>query len=81
MKRIPYILSLILAISMMTVSCEIDNYDGPDATISGKFLDSQTGELVGTDITDGNSIGVYELGWKTEAKTGLGRKEYRRIRQ
>ncbi|HEX2967463.1 MAG TPA: DUF3823 domain-containing protein [Bacteroidales bacterium] len=68
MKRISYILSLILAISLTMVSCEIDNYDGPDATISGKFLDSTTGELVGTDITDGNSIGVYELGWKTEAK-------------
>jgi hypothetical protein len=52
----------------MTVSCEIDNYDGPDASITGSFLDSATGELVGTDITNGNSIGVYELGWPTEAK-------------
>lgn len=52
----------------MTVSCEIDNYEGPNASISGKFLDSATGELVGTDITDGNSIGVYEQGWPTEAK-------------
>lgn len=68
MKRIPYILSLILAISLLTVSCEIDNYDGPNATIAGKFIDSTTGELVGTDISNGNSLGVYELGWKTEAK-------------
>lgn len=52
----------------MTLSCEIDNYDGPNASITGKFLDSATGELVGTDITNGNSIGVYELGWPTEAK-------------
>lgn len=69
MKRIPYILSLIVAaVALMTVSCEIDNYEGPDATISGKFIDSASGELVGTDISNGNSIGVYELGWKTEAK-------------
>lgn len=68
MKRITYLFSLVLAVSLMAVSCEIDNYDGPDATITGKFLDSSTGELVGTDITNGNSIGVYELGWKTEAK-------------
>jgi hypothetical protein len=53
---------------MMTTSCKIDNYEGPNAAISGKFLDSVTGELVGTDITDGNSIGVYEQGWPTEAK-------------
>lgn len=66
MKKIFYLLILSFAISIQ--SCEIDNYDGPDASISGKFLDSVTGELVGTDITDGNSIGVYELGWDTEAK-------------
>lgn len=68
MKKIRYIFVLSCIISLLTVSCEIDNYDGPNATISGKFLDSTTGELVGTDITNGNSIGVYELGWPTEAR-------------
>jgi hypothetical protein len=68
MKKILYLFILSCFISLMTVSCEIDNYEGPNATISGKFLDNTSGELVGTDITNGNSIGVYELGWPTEAK-------------
>ncbi len=68
MKKILYLFVLSCFISLITVSCEIDNYDGPNATITGKFLDSATGEVVGTDITNGNSIGVYELGWPTEAK-------------
>lgn len=68
MKKILYLFILSSFISLMTVSCEIDNYKGPDASITGNFLDNVTGELVGTDITNGNSIGVYELGWPTEAK-------------
>jgi len=68
MKKIPYLFLLACFVSLIMSSCEIDNYDGPNATITGKFLDKKTGELVGTDITNGNSIGVYELGWKTEAK-------------
>jgi hypothetical protein len=68
MKKILYLFVLACFVSLITVSCEVDNYDGPDATITGKFLDNVTGDLVGTDIANGNSIGVYELGWPTEAK-------------
>jgi hypothetical protein len=68
MKKILYLLGLSFIISLITVSCEIDNYEGPNAQISGKFLDAITGDLVGTDITNGSSIGVYELGWASEAK-------------
>jgi hypothetical protein len=68
MKNILYLLVLSCFISLMTVSCEIDNYNKPDAQISGKFSDAVGGALVGTDISNGNSIGVYELGWPTEAK-------------
>lgn len=68
MRKILYLFVLSCFVSLMTMSCEVDNYDGPDATITGKFLDNVTGDLVGTDITNGNSIGVYELDWPTEAK-------------
>lgn len=68
MKNILKILVLPLVISLLAISCEIDNYDGPDASISGRFLDNVTGELVGTDISNGNSIGAYELGWASEAR-------------
>lgn len=48
-------------------SCEIDNYDGPDASIHGSILDEQTGELVGTDIENGSSIKVREHGFTNPA--------------
>ena len=39
---------------------EIDNYDGPNATIEGKILDIETGELVEQDIIDGAQIEFIE---------------------
>ena len=68
MKNIIKSLALIILFVALTTSCEIDNYDGPDASISGKFIDNATGELVGTDIVNGNSIGAIELGWATESR-------------
>lgn len=68
MKKILKIVVLPLIFSLIAISCEIDNYEGPDAKITGRFLDSKTGELVGTDITNGNSIGAYELGWDSESR-------------
>ena len=44
-------------------SCEVDNYDGPDASIHGSILDEQTGELVGSDMENGNAIKVREQGF------------------
>ena len=44
-------------------SCEIDNYEGPDASIHGSILDEQTGELVGSDMENGNAIKVREHGF------------------
>lgn len=44
-------------------SCEIDNYEGPDASIHGYILDEKTGEQVGTDIENGSAIIVVEQGW------------------
>lgn len=68
MKQIIKIAVLPLILSLLSIACEIDNYEGPDAKISGRFLDSKTGDLVGTDITNGNSIGAYELGWASESR-------------
>lgn len=48
-------------------SCEIDNYDGPDASIHGSILDEQTGELVGSDMENGNAIKVREQGFSKPA--------------
>ncbi|NQU86982.1 MAG: DUF3823 domain-containing protein, partial [Mariniphaga sp.] len=64
MKKILYFLSLIISIILVTVSCEIDNFDGPDAKFFGAIKDSQ-GALVEQDLQDGSRIGVYEQGYET----------------
>jgi hypothetical protein len=49
MKKIVLFISCCL---LIFTSCEIDNYEGPNASIHGSFLDAKTGELVGTDIQE-----------------------------
>ena len=55
MKKILLFVSCFL---FALTSCEIDNYEGPDASIHGSILDEQTGELVGSDMENGNAIKV-----------------------
>ena len=44
-------------------SCEIDNYESPNASIHGSIIDEKTGELVGMDVQDGGELKVVELGF------------------
>ena len=47
-------------------SCEmfqLDNYDGPNATLKGGIIDAVTGELVQTTIQTGSTLKFKELGW------------------
>ena len=44
-------------------SCELDNFDGPDAIIKGSFYDNETGKLIEQDIINGTKIKYIELGW------------------
>lgn len=57
------ILLLVICCLFALISCEIDNYDGPNASIHGSILDEQTGELIGTDLNNGSSIKVREHGF------------------
>lgn len=50
--------------SLGFVSCELDNYDGPDAQIYGAFYDVQDGSLVEQDIARGTQICFQELGYE-----------------
>lgn len=43
MKRLH--LFLILSLLIPLASCELDNYDAPDATLYGSFIDVDTNEL------------------------------------
>lgn len=65
MKKIFYVLLASVAL-FGTTSCEVDNYEAPNASIEGSFLDSKDGSLVGTDTTNGNEITVYEQGYAAE---------------
>lgn len=47
----------ILALSLLTWglgACEMDNYDAPNATLQGKFINKVTGELLETSQGQGN---------------------------
>lgn len=63
MKKISNITAFISFLIFALASCEIDNYDGPNASFSGNILDATTKELVGTDLLNGSTIRAYELGW------------------
>lgn len=45
------------------VSCQLDNYEAPNAQLEGSILDIETGELVGTDIVNGTTIKLLEHGY------------------
>lgn len=67
MKYIIKDISLVLLTVIVFSSCnllEIDNYDGPNASIEGKILDIETGELVEQDIIDGAQIEYIEHGFE-----------------
>lgn len=66
MKKIGLLVSCCL---LALTSCEIDNYEAPNASIHGSFLDEKTGELVGTDIQE-CSLTVVELGFTNPENQG-----------
>lgn len=52
MKNILFFLMTLLVLS----SCEIDNYDEPNLTVSGKIIDAQTNALVESGGSNGGTI-------------------------
>lgn len=45
-------------------SCELDNYDGPDASFYGTIIDYETGEAIQQDIISGAEIEYIEHGFE-----------------
>lgn len=65
MKRINYIIAL-LSLMCGVISCELDNFDGPDAQIYGAVVDAATNEPVPQEIGtsgDATSVQVIEYGY------------------
>ena len=68
MKKIRFIILLsVFALS----ACELDNYDRPAAGLSGKFIDSETNELVQQDIIRGTVVELREHGYDQVAPQNL----------
>lgn len=53
----------ILIIAVAASSCELDNYDAPNAQLSGNIIDVQTNELIQQDIIRGTTIKITEHGY------------------
>jgi hypothetical protein len=54
---------LVTAIAGILSACEVDNYPGPNAALSGNFYDVDTDELVAQDIIRGTTIDMLEHGY------------------
>lgn len=65
MRKIKYLIAGISAACIM-VSCELDNFDGPDAQVYGAVVDAETDELIQQEIGtsgDAASVQVIEYGY------------------
>src|SRR5690606_35059602 len=60
MKRIFFIT---LRLAGLLSACELDNYPGPTASLSGTIIDDETGEPVQQDIIRGTVIELTEHGY------------------
>lgn len=57
-------------ITLLLVSCELDNFDGPDAQVYGTLIDDVTGETIQQEIGtsgDAATIQVIEYGYSIRA--------------
>lgn len=66
MARTIYSLFTGLLLTALLASCEIDNFDRPDAEFFGAIKDSVGGTLVETELINGSVIQAYELGYPTQ---------------
>lgn len=63
MKKIYFLIAIILG-AIVFNSCELDNYDAPTASLSGSFIDNETGELIEGDIISGTQVELIEHGFE-----------------
>lgn len=57
-------LYLLVILGMLVSSCELDNYDAPDAAFFGSIIDSETNEAIPQDLIQGSTIDYVELGFE-----------------
>ena len=67
MKKLINTIAVVLALATVS-SCsmfKLDNYDGPNAKVSGRLVDSQTGELIGVEAAFSQEIDWANVDWNT----------------
>ncbi|MDR0413691.1 MAG: DUF3823 domain-containing protein [Dysgonamonadaceae bacterium] len=57
------ILILYLFTAILVLSCEIDNYNEPDGTLTGQVIDAMTGKPLSTEQPQGFRIRCEEISW------------------
>ena len=65
MKKIFNTIAVVLALAT-AASCsmfKLDNFDGPNAQVSGKLVDSETGELIGVEAAFSQDIDWANVDW------------------
>ena len=61
--RNTFLISFVLVVFSACEMFQIDNYEGPNATLKGGMIDAVTGELVETTLQNGSTLKLKELGW------------------
>ena len=67
-KNIIYIL---LALATIVSSCELDNYDAPNAKFFGSIIDEEIGGTIPQDLIDGSVVEYVELGYENPPRQQL----------
>lgn len=63
MKKLKTYICILFQLALLN-ACQLDNYDGPNATLQGGIYDQDTGELVEQDIIRGVEIEFIEHGYQ-----------------
>ena len=58
------ILSITTLLVLLVSSCELDNFDAPDAKFFGAIIDEETGDTIPQDLIEGSIIEYIEQGFK-----------------
>jgi len=75
MKRIFKYFSFMTVVLSLS-GCEIDNYDGPDAALSGRIFIAGTNELISTENGKGNmKLRMKEISWTEVEQSAIGWRE------
>ena len=69
MKR--NIIYLLFALTLFVSSCELDNYDAPNAKLFGQILDEETGGTIPQDLIEGSVVEYVELGYENPPRQQL----------